>query len=193
MIIDVLGTGESLSEYNQYLNDSIGVNNICAYHPVNILVLIDPPVVFRDKGTLDSIIEGSESVVFSSIPDQWGCLGFKHDQIQPLKLYPVRGRINFKDDYIPQSSNSTFVAAAFAFKLGADEIHLYGVDFNTHKAFGKHDVLRHKTALRDFKALYDYVTKKGVIMKTTKTSALSAFIPTINHERRNYKTTQPTF
>lgn len=179
MTIDVLGTGESISEYNQYKNYSIGVNNICKYHPVDALVLVDPPEVFVKKGTFNTIVHGSESTVFSSIPEQWGCLCFKHDEIQKINLHHTRGEICFEDGKVPQSHNSTFVAAALAFKLEADEINLYGVDFNTHRAFGKHDVLRHKKALDHFRALYEHCAKNGVSMRVTKTSALSAFIPTL--------------
>lgn len=179
MIIDVLGTGESLSEYPPYTgNRKIGVNNITTFRQVDYLVLVDKPEVFRRKGTFHSVLE-HKGVTATNLPNEWSQY---FPWITPLQFANIRGHIDFSDGKVPWSNNSTFVAAAFAFKyFSPKEIHLYGVDFNTHHAFGPHDPLRHERALTDFSKLNNHMLKHGSTMKTTKTSALSAFLPIINH------------
>jgi hypothetical protein len=180
MTIDILGTGESLLEYPAYTgNKKIGVNNITAYRDVDYLVIVDKPEVFREKGTFDDVIAHNPKPVYTNLHEEWSGI---FNYINRISLANIKGNIDFSDGKIPWSSNSTFVAACIAF-IGyfPSEIHLYGVDLNTHPAFGKSDPLRHGKALEHFRKLNDYFRKSGTIMKTTQTSALSAFLPVMNH------------
>lgn len=176
MKMDVLGLGESVLSYVNTGNQTVGVNDINKYYPVDYLVVVDLPRRFT--GNRLATIKKSIPKKFFTYLEEWRGIVFNYEKIN---LAPGRGFLNHlhDKDLVCHSNNSTFVACVMAYKLGAKEIYLYGADFNTHPNFTDDPL---KRTLKDFKALYDKLLKVGVKMYVTKESRLSEFIPVMNEE-----------
>lgn len=167
MIVDVLGLGESLKQFKPTCGHvTVGVNDIFKYHPVDYLVVVDPPRRFT-KERMQTIV-CSNPQKFYTMNDEWRSLVTK---FQKLNLGGPKGCIkNIEGKTIPYSNNSTFIAVVIAYKLGAKEINVYGVDFNTHPNFRSTGL---ETALRHFKQLFSYLKSKGVKINISKGSRLN--------------------
>lgn len=176
MKFDVLGLGESISRYVHTGNQTIGVNDIWKYHKTDYVVCVDLPEKFTEE-RLNTILE-SDTAAFITQLNEW--MPYFHQcliRFWKIDFAPGRGSLEKLDsDLICYSNNSTYIACIMAWKLGAKELYLYGVDFKTHKNFKDASLER---ALKDFKQLYQALTRRGVKMYVTAESRLSEFIPTI--------------
>jgi len=156
MTIHILGLGESLEEYSPDGNKTIGVNDIHSRLKTDFVVCIDHPKAFTPE-RVKSIKETSCSGFYSQVED-W-------NQVRNFKKIDLnRGRGIVKDLDSPgfcYSISSPYVAAVLAYKLGAKEIILHGVDFRTHENFKDH---RRDKALRDFKELASAFKLRGVTL-----------------------------
>lgn len=172
MTIDILGLGESLSEYKGKINVSIGVNDIYKHSPADYLVCVDPPKSFS-KERLRTILNSQPKKFFTQL-DCWQPLV---RNMELIKFAHGNGRIvDLDTDRICYSNNSAYVACVLAYKMGAKVINLYGVDFNSHPNF-KNESL--EKTLNNYLSLYDNLLVRGVKMHCTKQSRLNEFIPEI--------------
>lgn len=165
MKIDVLGLGDSFKEFTPSKNITIGVNDIYKTYKVDYLILVDKPERFT-KDRLKTIIESTPLKFYSHIND-W-------ERLVPnfCKINLAKGRGNIEHietQDLCYSNNSTYVAVVLAYKIGAKEINLFGIDFNNHK-FIKDSIL--ETTKKDFKQLINYLKSKGVKVNISKGSSL---------------------
>ena len=169
MIFDVLGLGESLSEYTWTDNKKIGVNDIYNHVCVDYLVLIDKPERFTNE-RLNVILESTPDKFYTHLTE-WRTLISNY---QEIKLAGPRGSIeNIEGNDVCYSNNSTYVAVVLAYKMGATEINIFGADFNTHPNF-KSSML--EIAIDDFKQLFLYLKSKGIIINASEGSRLKELI-----------------
>ena len=144
--INILGLGESLKTYIPNGEITIGVNDIIRFHPVDFLVLADPPKVFKGE-RLRNICKGIYRVY--SHYSEWS-LYFRN--FEKISCAPGRATLSaLGTNLIPKSNNSTFIATCLAYRLGATEIILYGVDFLGHKTLSQPATL--KVAVENFRDL----------------------------------------
>lgn len=127
MKIAILGLGPSLKLFRgKYV--SIGVNDIWSYYKSDYVVCVDEKKRFNPDRL--KVIEGSRPIKFFSQLADWN----KQPGFELIKLqhdYPkYQCYLDFED--LPKSLCSPFVATAIAYKLGATEIHIYGVDLINH-------------------------------------------------------------
>lgn len=172
MKVAVLGLGETLSEYRPELfSFAIGVNDIWKYIQTPFIVCIDPPINFKEDRR-KTIINSQPEYFFTHL-DEWRGL---QKNFKPIQCNSERGKVDLKDVRVPISNNSVFVACAIAFRLGADEIVIYGADFNTHHYLAK-DV-NFKTASEHFATLRNELNKYNVkLFIGAKASRLSRVLP----------------
>lgn len=170
MTTHVLGLGESLKEYKTDSNLTIGVNNIHSFVKTDYVVCIDQPHVFKED-RLNTILKTKCKGFYSHI-DKWNHL----DNFNLIKFNSGRGTLNgFDSDKFCYSNNSTYVAVVLAYKLGAKNIVLHGVDFRTHKNFRGNSF---KRAIMDFRNLSIELNRRGVnLFVGSDWSALSEFLP----------------
>lgn len=171
MRIHVLGLGKSLEEYKPNAEISIGVNDIFSRIETDFIVCIDPPNRFTDQRI--ETINNSTPVKFFTNRNEWEHVKGYH----LITLNPVRGSVKeLRSDKICYSNNSPFVACVMAYKLGAKEIVLHGVDFVDHHALSKSE--QFSRAMNDFKKLNDELKKYRVkLFVSSKYSTLSEFLP----------------
>ena len=151
MIIDILGLGESISQYTPSNNISFGVNDINRFHEVDYLVCLDKPDKFpKDRR---KYIENNTAKYFYTHFSEWGHV-YNFRKIELQQFYP-NSCCDLDQDAIPKSCYSPFVAICLAYKMfKPNEIHLYGVDMNNHVNLNsqKDKIIRHtrnlKTALK---------------------------------------------
>lgn len=131
-IINVLGLGDSLKLFIPDGNITIGVNDIWSRVRADYIVCLDT----RDRFVPDrlKVIDESKPIEFFSQLDDWKDRSdFKKIELQP-DFPNYKCQINTAK--LPKSLCSPFVATAIAYKLGANEIHLYGVDLINHPHLG---------------------------------------------------------
>ncbi len=141
----VLGLGPSLFDFIEdvltpnYKPDLIvGVNDICRFVDVDILVCVDTPQTFNPDRL--AIIKNSKP----------GCNFLSH--LSDWSLQPGYERIlltsgaptssNLFNPHYWASSTSTYVAVQVAARLGFKEIVMYGVDLTGHKVLSSPDVVK---------------------------------------------------
>lgn len=165
MTIDVLGLGESLNEYANKGNITIGVNDIYSRYNADYVVCVDTFEAFT-KDRLKTILHTK-------------CKGF-YSQLECWKT--VQNYVNIKvsrtatltDDTLKCSNNSPFVACVLAYKMGATEIVLWGVDMNTHNHFKG---LSFDKAVTDYKQLKNDLARLGVSLSIgSETSKLHGLL-----------------
>jgi len=126
--INVLGLGESLSFYIPDDSPTIGVNDIWSKVQTDYIVCLDKRDKFSDE-RLKTIDESKPLKFFSQLEDWNNRPDYEIITLQPD--YPkYKCQINLSS--LPKSLCSPFVACALAYKMGAKEIHVYGVDLINH-------------------------------------------------------------
>lgn len=175
MRVSVLGLGRTLEKYHKWdgLEVTIGVNDIFKHHSTDFLILLDRPQRFTPE-RLKTILSSQSARVITHLED-WR----KHFEIiDVIKLAPARGDLTHLDsDLYPYSSNSPYVACVLAYKLGAKEIVLYGVDFANHQSLTGDAHI--KMILGHYSELYKELKRRGVSLSIcSEESRLSEVIPT---------------
>jgi len=179
----VLGTGDSIHKYKPTPGSyCVGVNDIWKFIQTDFLVCMDLPGDFKPERL--KIITDSMPIEFftlsSEMPNddpfkQWD----KHfPRIKHLKQAKPRGNLDAIDDpeSIPVSICSPFCACVIAYRLGATEIILYGVDLINHWLLSTKD--NQDRLIKDFKGLRESLFDRGcnLYVGTDKT-ALHPTIP----------------
>lgn len=176
MRIEILGLGESLSDYVPNNNITIGVNDIHSRIKSDFVVCVDHPEVFSED-RLKTILSTSCKGFYSHLYE-WHL--YQIPNFNHIEFNRGRGILDGIDsEKFCYSNSSPYVAAILAYKLGAKEIVFHGVDFRTHKHFKGNSKDR---ALLDFKELQKVLNKKGVeLFVGSNYSELSRFIQVLNH------------
>jgi hypothetical protein len=157
-VVAVLGLGESLKYYNKDGWDAtIGVNDIWRQVQTDYVVCVDMKCRFTPERL--KVIEECRPKTFYSIFPTW-----EHPKVNDWADRPDIQHIELQHDYpnyvcqldipaVPKSLCSPFVAAAIAFKyLGADELHVFGVDLLTHPTLKDQQCARIKQHFTTLKA-----------------------------------------
>jgi hypothetical protein len=161
MTIEVLGLGESLSEYKPNGNTTIGVNDIHSRIKTDYVVCVDNFEPFT-KERLEVILNTKCKGFYSQLECWRNISNFKRIELHRLA--------KLTDEKFRYSNNSTFVACVLAYKLGATKIILWGVDMNTHKHFVGNSFDK---AINDFKQLKKDLNQLGCeLVIGSKISAL---------------------
>lgn len=142
-MVSIIGLGES-AQYFDGKGPTIGVNDCFRIHPVDTLLLIDPPRRFTPERR--HIIEQSKPKLAVFYDLGWAQY-FTNHKFKPnynrKEIYFSDGRVmrfskymgKLHNDRILHSLTSPFVAMSLAYVLGYKEIVLWGVDLNTHKSY----------------------------------------------------------
>lgn len=149
----VLGVGESIHDCPLLPDwERFGVNDIFRYAPVDHLVVVNIPFDFKRQPDRLRIIENSTPKLFHSHLPQWS---YRKDYCKMKLGQPI----NINADYVSLSTQSPFVAACLAAKMGFTNIVLYGVDMITHKHYKSN---YHRTRiLSDYNTLANQMQLKG--------------------------------
>lgn len=165
----ILGLGESLKNFSPNGSVTIGVNDIYKHFPADYVVCVDTPDKFNPE-RFKTITTSNHKKFFSHLPE-W------HPHIQNfqlIKLFHGRGNFsNIDSDLIAYGISSPIVACIIAYKMGAKQIDLYGVDFNTHPQFINKNLQR---AIKEFILLNAEFKKKGIKMTCQKESRLNGLL-----------------
>lgn len=135
-VIDIVACGDSAQDWEQH-DYSIGVNDSWKWgKPTDALVVCNRPTEFRGE-RLQTIIS-SKPKVFYSHKSNWS---YVFPEWKKLSLIPWYGTFHDypdKSEYKCYTSNtSPIIAVSLAYRLGAKDIVLWGVDFTTHKMYHK--------------------------------------------------------
>jgi len=170
MRINILGLGETLNHFIEDGNVTVGVNDIHSRIKTDYVVCVDVPDVFN-RERFYTIANTKCKGFYSQILD-WAILV---DNFNIIEFNRGRGLLHELDnDKFCYSNNSTYVACILAYKLGAKEIVMWGVDFNDHPHIK--DKSRDK-AIGDFNNLKKELAKRGVkLMVGHKDSYLSTIL-----------------
>jgi hypothetical protein len=152
MTIHVIGKGESKEFFKHDGNVTIGVNDVNRWIETDHIVMVDP------------VHESMRNVLITTSAKFWSQLESNSIYVKHFnKIDLARGRgvlDEFDSDRFVYSITSPFVAVHLAYKLGAKNIVMWGVDFNTHPNFDT-DSLRNR-ALKDFGNLRKKLNERGV-------------------------------
>lgn len=171
MKINILGLGESIKTYSPDNNTTIGVNDVFKFFPVDHLVVIDPMKRFT-MDRLHTIINSKPKQFYSNYPQWKECVN-NFNQLNLSCGYDFSQLDN--PDVCLHSNNSVFVACVLAYKLKANDIVIYGADFNTHPNFHPQTI---KTALLHFETLRKELKKRNVnLFVSSRISKLSTVLP----------------
>lgn len=151
----VLGTGPTLSHYQQSNITTFGVNDIFSYLPVDHLLVVDHPWSFKSNDRV-KVIENSTPLQFYSQIEYWK--QFFPETFNKVKLKPTRGEVDLIAPELSYSFDSTFIACILAYKKGFTEIITFGVDFLKHPRLTRHE----KNILRNYAKLRDAFNDVGV-------------------------------
>lgn len=153
MIVNVIGLGDTATEFKPDGNLTIGVNDVqCC----DAKVCVDRISAFTQE-RFRKIINPYPKAGFFTQLHEWDLNQQKHVNIILLKA--VHAHNNRWNEFIPSSNNSPFVACGVAYKFfGATEIRLYGVDFNDHQNIN--GAMREQS-VKDFILLQKILNEKG--------------------------------
>lgn len=174
--IHVLGLGPSLKEFVPDGNITIGVNDIYRYHAADYVLCIDPVVVFsRDR--VNGIISGTQKKFFTNRKG-WLPLVKNYEHIKTMSIGECKeGMPELKQNLI-HSTNSTFVAACMAYRMGANRIILHGVDLTSHPKLGRAGNLNR--TINDFVKLGKGLNYLDVqLIVSSRQSILSNYLPVL--------------
>lgn len=153
--VNILGLGPTLKNYKKDKNLTIGVNDICTFIKVDVLVLQDPPYNFTYSRYENIYSLPPALEVFSSQP-QWSNI---------FEVKPVYGI----HENIKPGLDSTYLAIKVAVAyFDAKVINLYGVDFTGHPELTP----KLEKLLSQYEELALVLKQKGITLTCQKGSAL---------------------
>lgn len=154
MTIHVIGKGESKEFFKHDGNITIGVNDVNKWIKTDHIVVVDPMDAYKEE---HETFRNSNAMFWSQLEDNRNYV----KNFTLIELARGRGVLDeFDSDRFVYSITSPFVAVHLAYKLGAKNIVMWGVDFNTHPNFDT-DSLRNR-ALKDFGNLRKKLNERGV-------------------------------
>jgi hypothetical protein len=154
MTIHVIGKGESKEFFKHDGNITIGVNDVNKWIKTDHIVVVDPMDAYKEE---HETYRNSNAMFWSQLEDNRNYV----KNFTLIELARGRGVLDeFDSNRFVYSITSPFVAVHLAYKLGAKNIVMWGVDFNTHPNFDT-DSLRNR-ALKDFGNLRKKLNERGV-------------------------------
>jgi hypothetical protein len=159
VIVSIIGCGDSAKDWHKVPCDySLGVNDAFKFgYAFDGIILANWPVKFPSH-RLNIIKNTPVKTCFASV-DQWSTWFPNMVKIRlntwDGHLYPER-----KDEFTC-SQTSPIIALSMAYKMGAKDIILWGVEFSTHNLFHK-DNPQTKNELRAYKGIIDSLKREGV-------------------------------
>lgn len=163
--IHILGTAPSVQYYRPDGSETIGVNDIFKYHHVDNLLILDKRITFN--GDRFKYIYDSRPKRFYSTLTEW-----REFFPEMIKIETTgegnQGKVNELDGpgFI-YHCDSTFTAVHLAYKRGAKNIIMYGVDFTGERW------QRLKTPiLRTYTDLYIALRNRGVMLSVANSQSL---------------------
>lgn len=175
MTAHVVGCGESGARWPEFWSEgdiSLGVNDAGKWgKDFDYLFLIDNMMNFRNEPDRISKIRKSKAKIVT-LGHSWKPL-FKDYEV--IKTQPFTKRLMPGKLY--HSQTSTFVAACYAFNMGATDIILHGVDLNTHKKFAAGNRST-ELEVRQYRALHDQMESTScTLWVSSPHSQLSGHLP----------------
>lgn len=180
MTVSVIGCGASAKEWFNTPFDylSIGVND-CFKFGVNpdYLLVVNAPFKFqpsKENNHTDrlKVIKQTQPKKFvTNLCQEWS----KHKKPDVcINLLRFGKRVNRTEIY--HSKTSPFIAMSLAYKLGATDIILWGVDFLDHRDFkpGKRET---EFEMEEYKRFADVISKDCKVWTGSKESAMSKYFP----------------
>lgn len=182
----ILGLGESIKEYSadkirnifypeDDYNFTIGVNDIEKHGIiVDYLVVTDPLSNFtKDRSSIIKSSKPKKNFVTISPPTNSHLYnGIK--KLNPIKIKTTRFNDKMKIDDLsifPHAGTSTFFATVYAYRKGATEIKIYGMDLKTHKIITKESDA-YKKEVKAWKWIASEFNRVDVRLKWTEGSFL---------------------
>jgi hypothetical protein len=163
MIYSVVGCGESAKEwFNTFCDVSIGVNDCFKFgHQVDYLLCVNAPFKFLPTKAnnytdrLSTIRKSNPQKFLTSLCYEWR--KYRQD-LQCMKIQRFGKHLNKESVYHTRSS--TFIAMSWAYKQGAKDIILWGVDFLNHADF---PVEQRATQfeIEEYRRFADMIEKEG--------------------------------
>ena len=159
MIVSIIGCADSAGEWYKVKCDrSIGVNDSHKFgYPTDDLLVCNWPVKFPQY-RLD-IIKNSKPKQFWSNIDQWNTW---FPRMVKIKLTSWDGHLYKERPYFfSHAHTSPFIAMSMAYKQGATDIILWGVDFINHSTYDQNN--QHTRAeVKTYHNYVDALKKEGV-------------------------------
>lgn len=163
----VVGCGESAGLGKGLPKDiiTIGVNDIGRLFWPNYITVIDNPNLFRERR---KYVDSNESTAVFTYLSSWNT---KNSKGPNTVLFQMGDRSLSNIDHhniIDYQSNSPYVAAILAFKMGAKEIGFLGNDFQPNHFYekdGVHNLIKYNrkgTLISAYKTLVEQFSKRGV-------------------------------
>lgn len=156
-IIHVIGKGESKEFFKHDGNITIGVNNVNKWIKTDHVVIVDPVILDNEEIDINFL-----NTLKNSTAQFWSQIEENKNYVKKFNLIELsRGRGNCEDfdtEKFVYSITSPFVAVHLAYKLGATDIVMWGVDFNNHPSF----MNQKERALKDFDNLKNALNSRSV-------------------------------
>ena len=171
----VCGCGRSLNDLPvDYPGITIGVNDVGRRLDPTYLVVLNPRGQFQGD-RFRYVAESRAQALFTQLE-----LGVGHPRIVRFRLGERGGTDLGRDDALPYTRNSAYVALCLAIYMGARRIGLIGVDFTEHHFFGPtgtHPLSAELERIdREFAALAAAARARGVrIVNLSAQSRITAF------------------
>jgi len=177
--IVVCGCGPSLNDFTEpdrFI--TIGVNDVGRRFDPTYLVVVDPPSRFS-ADRFRHVAESRARAIFTPCD-----LGITHPHIVRFGL-GRKGGVNFdRDDVVDYTSNSPYVAALIAIRMGASRVALAGVDFSDHHFFGatgRHPLARQLPRIdEEYRRLAAAAASRGVEIVNLSTSSRLTSLPRVS-------------
>lgn len=177
----IIGLGASAEGWYNHPHDiSIGVNDALKWgKDTDYLLLIDSLNGFKNEPERVKTISRSKAKILTH-GDTWRKIFPKYEV---LRLQGFSKHLNKKHVY--SSKSSPFVAASYAFNLGATDIVLFGVDMISHQIFHPGSKLQ-DYELRQFEKITALMKEQGTnVFVSSEVSQLSNFLPIYEHSAIN--------
>lgn len=175
--INIIGCGESAKLWDG-TGLSIGVNDCEKHLPVDFLVIVNAPQLFRSEPDRMEVMKKTKARVITNMPEEWGRYFQKVHEIKDHEFRRWSGSFKNGNSTTYFAETSPFVAMSVAYNMGASEIRLYGVDFNSHKMF-KPGIPGLDAEVQRYLSFSSEVRKKGCEVRVTRQSFLSKFMEVI--------------
>lgn len=156
MIAHVIGCGPSLEKWDGN-GLSFGVNDCWKHKPTNYLLIVNNLSRWPERHKI--VMESRPEILWSHVSTYSHHPSYKFigswQRWRPHNTSANRGT-----QY--SSNNSTFMAASRAFNMGANEIVLWGVDFENHQDINGNTLER---AVNDWVTFNECLKKQGAFIR----------------------------
>lgn len=133
----ILATGPSAKYFKPNGSLIIGVNAAPSIHPVDVLLLQDPPHYFDEKKLKAIVSHKGKVVINSAYASLWRHYLSEGAEVHPLIMDIWHSCGLNKSHVYPAGIDTGFTATAYALKIGCKEVITWGMDYRTHPEHSK--------------------------------------------------------